>query len=201
MPTDPARSHRRAGGRVTLVTVVVLGLLTSCAPAPSPSPPPPTSTGPTATPSSSLPAPAPSPTPPPEMTRDDEAGAVAAVDHFLALYAYTESTRDTAPWQAISHPDCVFCHSVLDDIAKRRAEGRVVRAHPMNVTARNVKSLNPLAYEVAVTVTKEPDELWSSDGRLIDPGNDLGGRLDVIVVFQVDRWLVRAVSTSDAVSR
>ena len=204
MPTRPASTHVRAGRLAPLAaaTLLLAASLTGCAP--DPTPPAPSTTAPTAatpTPTASLPAPAPSPTRGTSMGKDDEAGAVAAVDYFLALYAYTESTQDTASWRVISHPDCVFCTSVLDDVATQRAHGRITRAHPMVVTSREVKNLNPLAYEVAVTVTKEPDELWSTSGDLVDAGSDLGGGLDVIVVYQIDQWIVRAVSTSDPVTR
>lgn len=195
-----ARTHRRTDRLAALVPLTVAALVAGCAPDPTPAP---TQTGlsPSATPTSLLPAPAPSPTQPAEMSRDDETGAVAAVDYFLGLYAYTESTQDTGPWKAISHSSCTFCASVIDDITSQRAQGRVMRAQSMTVLARSVKKLAPVAYEITVQVTKAPDALWSADGQELDAGNDVGGSLDVIVIFQIDRWVVRAVSTSSPVTR
>ena len=199
MPTRPARSHHRAGRLVPLATAALLALLAACAPHPTPSAT--VTATPSSTPSPALPAPAPSPTQPPDMSRDDETGAIAAVDYFLALYTYTESTQDTAPWEALSHPSCTFCTSVVDDVASQRAQGRVMRAQPMTVTERSVKTLAAVAFEITVQVTKAPDELWSTDGQQLDAGSDIGGTLDVIVIYQVDRWVVRAVSTSQPVTR
>lgn len=195
-----ARTHQRSSRLTLLVPLAVAALLASCAPDSTPAPTP-TAPSPSASPTSLLPAPAPSPTQPAEMSRDDETGAIAAVDYFLGLYAYTESTQDTRPWESISHPSCTFCTSVVDDTTSQRAQGRVMRAQPMAVMARSVKQLAPVAYEITVQVTKAPDALWSTDGHELDAGNDVGGTLDVIVIYQVDRWVVRAVSTSSPVTR
>lgn len=192
MPTGPARSHRRAGWLALLIALCLVGPLTSCAPDPSPGTPPPTA-GPTATPTPSLPAPAPSPTPPAEMSRDDEAGAVAAVNHFLALYAYTESSQDTTAWQSMSHPDCVFCKSVIDDVAARQAAHEVTHPAAMQVMSRTVEPLNALAYTVVVDVSTGPDTLWSLDGTLVDPGTIQQGRMTMVMVNQRNTWLVREV--------
>lgn len=195
-----ARTHHRTGRLALVVPLTAALLLAACAPNPTPTPTP-TAPSPSVTPTSLLPAPAPSPTQPAEMARDDEAGAVAAVDYFLGLYTYTESTQETGPWESLSHPSCTFCKSVVNDIASQRAQGRVMRAQPMTVIGRSVKALAPVAYEIKVKVTKAPDALWSMDGHELDAGRDVGGTLDVIVIFQIDRWVVRAVSTSDPVTQ
>lgn len=197
MPTRPARSHHRAGRLAALVPLAVAALLAACAPDPSPATTP-TAASPAATPTPTLPTPAPSPTQPSEMSRDDETGAMAAVGHLLRLYVYTEETQDTSAWEAMSHPECVFCRSVLDDVAARRGTHQVTYPATLVVTATTVEQINPLAYTVKLDVTTGPDALWSSTGSLLDPGAVEHGRMTLVMVNQRNAWLVREVQLERA---
>jgi hypothetical protein len=153
----------------------------------------PTPAASTTTPAPTMPTAVPSPTPPPEMAQDDEVGAVAAATYFLDLYTYTESTQDTGPWEAMSHDDCVFCQSVLDDVARTRSAGQVVHATTMDVQTGSRTMLNPLAYSIELDVTSGPDSLWTSDGRMLQEGSRAHGRMTVVVVYHATEWLVREV--------
>ncbi|HEY0118178.1 MAG TPA: DUF6318 family protein [Cellulomonas sp.] len=169
--------------------------------APTSSPEP--SAGPLAipTPSSPWPPRIALPSPPPEMSREDEAGAVAAAKYFLELYTYTESTQDTGPWIAMSHPSCIYCVSVRDDVAAQLNARQVTLSAPMTVTSLTAQELNPLAYSISVRVRKQPEELWTSEGALIARGSDVGGGLRLVLVRHPGKWLVRELSTFDPVTR
>lgn len=188
----------------SLAAVVAL-LVGGCSGDPSPTPGP-TSAAvdvvptPSATPALPTPAPTPTwpptvalPTPPPEMTRDDETGAVAAAKYFLDLYTYTESSQDTGPWEAMSHPDCVFCKSIVDDVARMRADNKFVIPARIDVKSQRTMALAPLVYNVALDVATGPDEVRDLDGRLIDAGVVEGGLMTLVVYFQDGSWLVRGV--------
>lgn len=192
-----ARTHHRSGRLALFVPLAVAALLAGCAPDPTPAPTP-EAPSPSATPTSLLPAPAPSPTQPAEMSRDDETGAIAAAHHFLNLYVYTEETQDTGPWEAMSHSGCVFCKSVIDDVAARRTSHQVTYPAALLVTGTTVEPINPLAYTVKLEVTTGPDALWSSSGSLLDPGTTEHGRMTLIVVNQRNAWLVREVQLDQA---
>lgn len=190
MPTGPARSHRRAGRLALLVALCLLGSLTSCAPDPSPGTPPP-SAGPTAAPTPSLPAPAPSPTAPPEMTRDDEAGAVAAVTFFLTeLYPYTVSTQDTAAWDSYSAQICKYCVSLKDSVLAERAAGQSTRPGHVSITSRKLTVIDPLRYRFDVELQQGADVTYTAGGAVV------GGRaqrtigLALLVVRNPGQWLI-----------
>ena len=188
----PGRRHRRLP---VALAVALASTLTACTAADHPTAAVPSSApSATASPTPSLPAPAPSPTPPPEMTRDDETGAAAAARYFVDdLYRYTESTQETDAWSAMSHESCIFCKSVLDDVAALRAARRVTYPAPVRIASQTVQRLNPLAYTVTIDVRTGPDGLWSTDGTLIDPGSSHGGRMTLVMVNQQRRWLTREV--------
>lgn len=195
-PSRPGRHHRTLAAGLALAGAAAL---TACTPASHPAATAPSSApSATASPTPSLPAPAPSPTQPPEMTRDDETGAVAAARYMLDLYAYAEGTHDLAQWKAISHDECVFCRGVADDVAQRQSDGQVTRSGALLITSQEVRELNPLAYSIVMDVTSGPDAIWTTAGRLVDPGRASAGRLTIVVVFHVDRWIIREVQVDAA---
>lgn len=202
------------------VTIAALAALTTaaCSAAPSPAPGPTSheasvttepvaSEPPRSTPPVPTPTPMPTwpmavalPSPPPEMSRDDEVGAVAAAEYFLELYTYTESSQDIGPWSAMSHSECIYCASVLGDVAAQASAGHITHSAPMVVTSRTVRKLNPLAYAITLNVTKEPEELWTLNGRFLAKGADLGGGMDLVLAWQGVGWIVREVSTFNPVT-
>ena len=133
------------------------------------------------------------PTQPLEMSRADEAGAVATVTYFLAVYPYTEATQDTRAWEEMSHRDCVFCKSVVDDVTQRRAANQVVVPAPILVRNRETTTINPMAYSIAASVSTGPDVLRSADGSVLDAGRIRTGTMTIVVLLQGDRWIVRGV--------
>lgn len=57
------------------------------------------------------------------MERDDVEGAKAAAQYFLSLYPYAYNTGDLTEWRAMSHPECVFCASVIENVEALHAQG------------------------------------------------------------------------------
>jgi len=132
------------------------------------------------------------------MSRDDEAGAVAAATYFLTLYSYTQSTQDTSAWVDVSHPDCRFCASVVEDVTDQRAKGRVTRAAPIEVHSASTEEISPLAFSVTLEVTTGPDDVYGADGELMERTTNARGRTTVWVVRQGAVWVVRGVTLDQA---
>src|SRR5450830_1923187 len=119
-------SWRRRG---LVGALLVVGLaVTGCTPDPGPTP----STSPSAVVSPTVtPMPTSTPTPdasvkperPEAMDQADSAGAEAAAVYFLQLYAYVYATNDLAEWRALSHPECIFCASVITSVEEQVAAG------------------------------------------------------------------------------
>src|SRR5450759_3701477 len=65
------------------------------------------------------------------MDQVSAAGAEAVAVYFLQLYPYIFASGDLTEWKALSHPECVYCASVLSGAEKmieagNRAEGGLV---------------------------------------------------------------------------
>lgn len=87
-------------------------------PSPDPTSPTPSATASNPAPSTSAP-----PARPAAMQRQDVEGAIAAAQYFLELYPYAYNTGDLTEWRAMSHPDCIFCASVIDNVEELHAAG------------------------------------------------------------------------------
>jgi len=193
--------------RVVAVTVLVAGaaLLVGCSPEPGTAPSPPTtspratasaaaSPAPSPTPTPTMPAPAPSPTPPPEMSRDDEVGAVAAATYFLTeLYTYTLTSQDTTAWLAMSHAECLYCKSVVSTVDAERAAEVITTPGSLAVTSNSAEASNPLVYGVKLDISVGRAVQRSRLGVVLGDVQPEEVTMGAVVVWQVDRWIVRGV--------
>lgn len=115
--------------------------VTSAAPSPSETP------SPTPTPDAAMPPER------PDMSRVDAAGAQATATYFLELYPYVLATGDLTEWDALSHPECIFCASVRQGVLDLQAEGQ-------HSTGGLVTLGNP-------GTTETSDDMWLVQFRMV----------------------------------
>ena len=65
----------------------------------------------------------PGPDRPAAMDEVSTDGAIAAATYFLQLYPYAYNTGDLTEWKALSHPECMFCASVVDNVTAMHEQG------------------------------------------------------------------------------
>lgn len=65
---------------------------------------------------------------------DDEAGAIAFVEYFVALMDYAVTTGDLERWELYSDDDCQFCTNLSESIAPIFDAGYVHRTDPTLIT-------------------------------------------------------------------
>lgn len=53
----------------------------------------------------------------------DVTGAEATMRYFLLLYPYAYATGDLTEWTEVSHPECVFCTSVIENVRQQIETG------------------------------------------------------------------------------
>ena len=186
----------RAALGATALALCAIGLAACTEPLGTPDP-----TGspvPSAGPSSPPPRPSPSPSPalPAAAERSDLEGAIAAAQHFLELYPYAYNTGDLATWKAMSHPECVFCASVVENVEElHSAGGYEVGGH---FTFETVTAREPLPgnefFAVDFTVRQDPWTTLDASGEVAEENS--GGSFAILtaVAHTPSGWLVRAVS-------
>lgn len=168
--------------------------------------------GPTTTPTVAE-EPSPSPTPTPTPTPDasvkperpeamdvaDSAGAEAAAVYFLQLFAYVYATGDLTEWREMSHPECVYCASVSSGVEEMSAASRYAVGGLDTITGVNSTEVESGRWwTVDVDLVQAPSQTLDQDGTVIEDFPDtVGYHMDIAVVSEASRWLIRAVSHTE----
>lgn len=134
----------------------------------------------------------PKPVPSDAMRRDDVAGAEAAAVYFTELYPYVYSTGDLTEWKAMSHPECIFCNSVIENVEELVAAGELLRGGEIEIL--QVESSDPApGYEffaVDLGIRQQPTVRVGNGAESTDsPGGETLLKLAVGRVS--DQWIVR----------
>ena len=164
---------RRLGALVAGL-VVGLGGLAACDGGADPAP---TVTRTPVESSSPEPTPPPTPTPvdpaavPPErpaaMDTVDEAGAEAVARYFLDLYAYVYATGDLEAWRELSHPECVFCASVITNVEEQVAAGHRSEGGEVDVETMEVIGLVDGHFSVTATIGQAVSTEYDGEGNVV----------------------------------
>jgi hypothetical protein len=125
------------------------------------------------------------PTPPPEAAVDDHVGAIWAARYFLDLYTYMRATGDTAPFEAMSAPECQFCSSQSEVAAEIHdaggwVEGGEVVFDPQEATADYPTDAEP-NYLVRFEMVEEAGTIHEGDGTTATIDGDV---YQVVVALQ-----------------
>ena len=184
-------------GAVTVGAVLVLGLA-GCAP--EPIPPVPTTDRPSPT---VEPTPEPEPEPAPEtvhpqrpaaMDTVDAAGAEAAVEYFLRLYSYGFATGDLAEVRALSHPECIFCASVIDGVEETFDGGYRTVGGLTSTSGTQSRPVDPGdAWMVTTTVNQAPSTTVDADGTVVAEHEGEFVESSVFVFHDGEQWWIRGV--------
>ena len=186
---------------VALVVGVVAGCSGSGAkPGPSAST---ASSAPTASPT---PTPTASPTPdasvklvrPAAMDQVNAAGAEAVAVYFLNLYPYVYATNDLTEWKALSHPECVFCKSVIDNVGKQVAAGHRSVGGLVSIESVSGVEVSDGFYSVQVAATQTPSIEYAPDGSRVDESPGSHSELKLVVLRSDSQWTVRGVQVDEA---
>lgn len=159
-----------------------------------PTTPPATSAAPSP---SETPSPTPTPdaaTPPerPDMSVVDAATAEAVARYFLELYPYVYATGDLTEWKALSHPECIFCASVITNVEEMVAAGNTASGGEIEADI-NAAEITAGTFAVTGHATQRPGFEYDSSGATSD--ESAGGTYEVAlnVVGDPSGWLIRAV--------
>ena len=176
-------------------------VLAGCSGEPStpPTTPPATSTAPSPTPT---PTPTPTPdaaVPPqrPDMSTVDAATAEAVAVYFLQLYPYVYATGDLSEWRELSHPECVFCASVITNVEQMLADGHT--ADGGMVSVRDVTSVQVSArhFTVELVLTQSDGLEYDASGTVVDRSVGRDYLMTVSVLAEDGAWLIRGVDVED----
>jgi len=125
-------------------------------------------------------------------------GAIAAATYFISLYPYVYNTGDLAEWEALSHPECVFCASVSTEVKEMVSSGHRLEGAGVTISASSGAEVDPGKWFSAELIAAQAEyvEIDSSGNRLEEaPGSNL--RVTFAIVREADAWRIREASPSE----
>ncbi len=187
------QSSRRYVVGALVALAVATAALSGCNPTPGASPSPTTSS------SHTRPSPSPSPTRPAAADRTDIEGAIAAAQHFLELYPYAYNTGDLDTWKAMSHPECIFCKSVIENVEELHAAGGYQTGGSITWVRTTAQALGASgAFTVDAVARQEPtEEVVGGAFSTVSEGGEALVYVDLDLTAD-GGWLVRGVDVEDA---
>ena len=134
------------------------------------------------------------------MDEDSVDGAIAAAQYFLELYPYAYNTGDLTAWRGMSHPECVFCASVVTGVGELTAdggwvEGGEITVHEISATPPELPNPN---YFVEIDVREAGSIRHHGDGSNENLQGQSFPNFFVAIDFSETGWIVRGVDTDSS---
>lgn len=191
---------RRGAGSIGLCLMLAAGAA-GCTEAAAD--PPPTTPSPTVTEVEPSPTPTPTPTPvapesveperPTAMDVVDEEGAAAVAAYFLELYPYVYATGDLEEWKALSHPECIFCASVVTNVEAERVAGGRSEGGLLSINSEDSIEIRPGFFSVTIEATQTAGISYAADGSVVDRAEASASVLTFVILEEGAGWSVREV--------
>jgi len=179
---------RRGIARRLAPLVMVVAVLAGCAREPAPTTTPLTFEPytPTATPTPE-PDPDDATVPPerPDLSQVDAETAEALAVYFLQLYPYVYATGDLTDWRTLSHPECIFCASVIGNVEKMHAAGNHSEGGLVQVGEATVLGGEEV-WLVSVPMVQEPSATLDSTGGIVEDIPETKSYLVDVAITVVD---------------
>ena len=138
-------------------------------------------------------------TPPerPDMSVVDAATAEAVAKYFLELYPYVYATGDLTEWQALSHPECIFCASVISNVEEMVAAGEHWEGGLATLAPPRTTAVSSDFFSVTIEAEEAPARRVGADGATAEEST--GGRslMTVIVINEGGTWRVRGCDVGE----
>lgn len=194
------------GWRAGVALVVLCGVMAGCSPN-SRGPDDPTSRpSETVSPSATLP-PTPTPTPTVEGVLADGVkpdrpaafgepptvdGAIAVLTYFLKLYPYAQNTGDLEDIRALSHPECIFCTSVIDSIEELGTFGLISVGGGIRVEDATGTQIDPGRwFTVDLRALEAASQELRADGSVAKEFQASTHAISAAVIFEDGAWKIR----------
>jgi len=123
-------------------------------------------------------------------------GAISVVEFYLQLFPYAQNTGDTSDLKALSHPECVFCASVVDEVDRLVAQSEHSVGGGLTLTDATSTEVDPGRwFSVHLRMSEAPSQEVSQAGTVVkDYPGTLVYDVEAAVVHDGSAWTVRELS-------
>lgn len=125
-------------------------------------------------------------------------GAVAVAAYFVQLFPYINATGDLDAWNALSHPDCIFCADSKATVNEKVANGQHDDGGALTVTDAAGVEVDPGSwYTVTLDFVQDPSVTKDAGGTVVKEFPDSKSlRSNIVVIYQDGGWSVRGVDSA-----
>ncbi|MGV8977365.1 MAG: DUF6318 family protein [Cellulomonas sp.] len=206
VPDRPPRGSSPRGSVIRAAGIALVGVavatLTGCT-GTSTTPPAATTTTTSAAVPSATPSPTPSPTSTPPPVRPaamDEVsvdGAIATATYFLQLFPYALNTGDLTDWNGLSHPECIFCAGLSDEVKRQTGlEEHQVGLATSIASATGVEVTPGSWFDVDLRLTQGPWIVVDPVGNVVEQSAATKNvQVHMNVIRSSGHWLIRGAHT------
>ncbi len=122
-------------------------------------------------------------------------GAVAAAEYFLALYPYVYNTGDLTEWKTLSHPECIFCASVISNVEAQHQASHHQIGGRITTSAGTGTEIDPGRwFSAELQVVQDPADEVDESGQPVGSPTVTQNVKAVFAIIQGDSgWSIREV--------
>jgi len=126
-------------------------------------------------------------------------GAIAVGEYFLRLYPYSYATGDMDAWQSLSHPECVFCADVSENIRDMYMSAHRAEGGSVSFASTSGSEVSPgELFSVDVQMTQAPSRVIDANGAEVEGwSTEKAYDVNVLVLRDADRWQIRGIETHE----
>ena len=124
-------------------------------------------------------------------------GAIATATYFLQLFPYALNTGDLTDWNRLSHPECIFCAGLADEVKRQNglSEHQVGLATSI-ASATGVEVTAGTFFDVDLDLTQGPWQVVDAAGAVVEQSAPTKVmHVHMNVVRDSGLWLVREAQT------
>lgn len=122
-------------------------------------------------------------------------GAVAVLTYFLKLYPYAQNTGDLADIRALSHPECIFCTSVIGSIEGLGTKGLHSVGGAVRIEDATGSEVTPGRwFSVDLRALEGAQQELRADGSVAKEYEASAYTMNAAVIFENGDWKIRALS-------
>lgn len=130
-------------------------------------------------------------------------GAVAVAEYFLLLFPYVNATGDLREWSSLTHPECIFCASVVAGVEAKIAAQHHDEGGATTITSGSAAEVDPGSfYSAKVELVQASSATLDSTGSVVEsfPGPSTY-LVDMALVWENSTWRVREATPVEVAAR
>jgi hypothetical protein len=126
-------------------------------------------------------------------------GAISTATYFLQLFPYALNTGDLTDWALLSHPECIFCGGISDEVTRLKGLGQHQDGTRITVRSATGVEIDPAWFSVDILFTQGGWTVVDSPGSVVDEATNTESlKGNIVVVRDAGRWLIRGVQVDPA---